>query len=1039
MKRRTKNSCGFVLLLTLILCFGMQAQPCTESIDWRHHSGFPKPSDLEYSFLNSDQMEFSDQRVVITNVAPIGGAAKINHSIKNGKLGKYLNPYVFSLEGTNTSYLEVDINFYPSVKNMRFKLLDVDQDPTIHWQDSLTINFYFQGKKVNINDVSLDFDPSQVSFNNSESSFKGIAHQSNEFSEEGNVGFGYSGNVDRISITYFYTDAVKVPSPGDQLVGISTISFDSEVSCIRPKADGDTRCISTSNPDIINIDDYVEDMHGLDYGSLRILKQPEFGTAMVNTSTGEITYTANGQFLQADSLDYVICNNIGFCDTATFKFLYVPDNSVSANNDMAVTFKNMPVSGQVLTNDRDVQGDDIHVGRNFITRPSNGKVEFNSNGTYTYTPNTDFFGVDSFGYLTCDINPNWTCEKAKVYVHVLCENPACEALTLATYDHYRTGLARAFMGNVLQNDFHLKGGNMVVDVKPVQLPKYGDLTLYANGDFLYKPNYNGKFADDFKYKVCATYDNCQSCDTAGVKIRTSPDISDCYDINPDLGDDFLATCVNESRSGNLLTNDIEYSKNRRVVIQSPIEQPKNGQVTIKENGDYTYTPNSGYSGSDQFVYEVCFFAQEPQTYSLTRDKSGGVEYIPSNSLIYSSGIYFAHSGHVLDVNIKDLHIEHEDLGDIRVTLTGPNNRVVNLFDHSCPGSSELRISLDDESLYGSPNCPANTGQTLKPVDPLSAYNLSDPKGLWVLSIYKDRPSTSVSALVTWSLEIKADSLQKTGSARATAHMLVYNNSEPIANSDQNATTGHSCVITDVLLNDSDAEGLNVSSLSISKQGKYGIASIVNGKINYCPTDNITAKDTIYYQICDESITCKTSCVESYLVISLSVALAFDQIELQLDYCASDERILSWTWEGGRSFNQFAVYRQLNNSFKEIGKVSYDQSNQWTFVDGESLLSDQVVYKVVALNNNKIVYVSNVVAGAIDLKSALVYPNPFQSEIFFSEALDADVSIKMTDILGRTYKLNHENGKIDVHHLAPGIYSLLIKTPRQTIFKKMVKH
>ncbi len=57
-------------------------------------------------------------------------------------------------------------------------------------------------------------------------------------------------------------------------------------------------------------------------------------------------------------------------------------------------------TGNVLANDSDPDGDPISVFD--FTQPANGSVAYNGNGTFTYTPDPEFFGGDSFTYRITD-------------------------------------------------------------------------------------------------------------------------------------------------------------------------------------------------------------------------------------------------------------------------------------------------------------------------------------------------------------------------------------------------------------------------------------------------------------------------------------------------------------------------------------------------------------------------------------------------------------------------------------------------------------
>lgn len=71
-----------------------------------------------------------------------------------------------------------------------------------------------------------------------------------------------------------------------------------------------------------------------------------------------------------------------------------------ADNDVATTTPNTPVTINVLGNDSDPDGDPVQVVS--VTQPANGRVVINADGTITYTPNPGFRGPDTFTYTISD-------------------------------------------------------------------------------------------------------------------------------------------------------------------------------------------------------------------------------------------------------------------------------------------------------------------------------------------------------------------------------------------------------------------------------------------------------------------------------------------------------------------------------------------------------------------------------------------------------------------------------------------------------------
>ncbi len=95
--------------------------------------------------------------------------------------------------------------------------------------------------------------------------------------------------------------------------------------------------------------------------------------------------------------------NDGFsCTSAPF-----PNLPPLAFNDAFSTSLNIPVAGDVLINngsgvDRDPEATALTVTTTPVSGPSNGSVSLSSTGAFTYTPNTNYFGTDTFVYQITD-------------------------------------------------------------------------------------------------------------------------------------------------------------------------------------------------------------------------------------------------------------------------------------------------------------------------------------------------------------------------------------------------------------------------------------------------------------------------------------------------------------------------------------------------------------------------------------------------------------------------------------------------------------
>src|SRR5690606_21403635 len=93
-----------------------------------------------------------------------------------------------------------------------------------------------------------------------------------------------------------------------------------------------------------------------------------------------------------------------------------------AVNDLITVLEDTPITGNVLANDSDVEGNALVAS--LITAPSNGTVVLNADGSFTYTPNSNYHGLDSLQYQVCDNGTPSRCDTAWVLLTIDAVNDA---------------------------------------------------------------------------------------------------------------------------------------------------------------------------------------------------------------------------------------------------------------------------------------------------------------------------------------------------------------------------------------------------------------------------------------------------------------------------------------------------------------------------------------------------------------------------------------------------------------------------------------
>ena len=400
-----------------------------------------------------------------------------------------------------------------------------------------------------------------------------------------------------------------------------------------PNAGNDSVNNVCNSVNTLNLNDYLTGIFDT-YGTWSeitfsgLLSGNLWDAASATDGTYQFKYTVNGLCSGTD--EAIITINLQNCINA---------NTTHAINDINNTYVDTPVSGNVLTNDFDLEGNTQTVSSN--TNPTNGTVVVNADGTYTYTPNTDFVGTDSFTYTVCDNGTPQACDTAIVTINVE-QNPTdTNNSVVANNDAVITEVGTPITISVLSNDFDPNGDVFTITTGSVTDPANGTVTVNADGTITYTPDPLFIGEDTFTYQIC---DNGtpQACETATVIVTVLP--TNSTNTTYAVDDAYLINCSSASNM-NLLDNDYDLEGNLQNIVITPITQPLHGTVTINTDGTFNYIVTGCYTGPDSFVYQVCDngapqACDEATVYLLIQDTTDPafVEALPANATVECSAV-----------------------------------------------------------------------------------------------------------------------------------------------------------------------------------------------------------------------------------------------------------------------------------------------------------------------------------------------------------------------------------------------------------------
>ncbi len=304
-------------------------------------------------------------------------------------------------------------------------------------------------------------------------------------------------------------------------------------------------------------------------------------------------------------------------------------------NDINTTYTNKPVSGNVLTNDSDPEGNTLTVTtQNNVTTTHGGTVTVNSNGTYTYTPANGYTGTDTFSYQVCDYGNPSQCSTATVAINVIpLTNPLTNDPPVANNDTYTVEQGQTATVKVLANDSDPDGNTLTVtsvtglnstgaavtlstssgsptSVYNASGTPAGTAYVDASGNIVFTPTatYTGNVP--FNYTISDGNGGTASA-SALITVLPANETNDVY-----ANDDANAAPAGTTMTGNILTNDSDPEGNTITItaatangttlaIGGTTTIPGVGTLSLASNGTYTFVPAAGFVGTVNVPYNVC--------------------------------------------------------------------------------------------------------------------------------------------------------------------------------------------------------------------------------------------------------------------------------------------------------------------------------------------------------------------------------------------------------------------------------------------------
>jgi len=298
---------------------------------------------------------------------------------------------------------------------------------------------------------------------------------------------------------------------------------------------------------------------------------------------GAFAYRPNADFNGTDSFTYTATDGVLTSGPVTVTITVNPVNDPPAGVEQSYTTDEdtmLTVAAPgLLQGASDVDGDPLTVV--LFSSPDRGTLELASDGSFTYLPDPNYNGTDTFSYRVSDGEA--LTDPITVTITI---NPVSDPPT-AVDDRYSTTVGATLTvpaPGVLANDVDDSGVGLTAAL--VTSPAHGTLTLNADGSFTYQTNLTAAGEDSFDYTAS---DGTTVSDPATVTITVTGGSTGGGGGSSNGFNGFITPTETVFDFDSLLVGG-----------GSVTEQPKHGTIVTRAGGQY-YVPDAGYRGTDTFV------------------------------------------------------------------------------------------------------------------------------------------------------------------------------------------------------------------------------------------------------------------------------------------------------------------------------------------------------------------------------------------------------------------------------------------------------
>lgn len=575
-------------------------------------------------------------------------------------------------------------------------------------------------------------------------------------------------------------------------------------------------------------------------------------------------------------------------------------------DDTAVVNEDGMVVIDVLGNDDDPDGDVLEVES--VDDVEHGSVWINGDGTVTYQPDPDWYGVDTFEYEVTDSIDD---AEATVTVTVFGVNDP----PTAAPDEATTSEDTTVTVDLLANDDDVDGDPLTV--LAVDLPVAGSVVDHGDGTITYTPAPDWNGAETFEYDLTDGAETASGVVTVIITPANDP---------PRPAADTATTDEDTPIDVDVLGNDTDIDGDTLVVLA--VDGAGQGSTLIS-GSVVQYTPNPDFNGTDSLTYMVTDGVAAAAgvvtiTVSPVNDAPVAADVLISgaeDSVLEAN--LLTEADDVEEDNLTLVSVDEPANGSLLYTPLGvltylPNadwNGVETLAfsvsdgQAATPAVVTIVVAAAQDAPIAVDDAVSGGEDVAFVVDPVA--NDSDVDGDLLHVADVGQPAAGGTVALTDETVVFMPEADWNGDASFTytvsdsagltdvGVVVVTVNpvpDPPAPGADAITTLEDTPITVDVLANDTDPDGdLDPTSVTIVDEpsaGRYAVWP--DGTITYTPGLNRSGGDVLTYRVCDDAGLCDTAtltvtilAVNDAPIANPDSAVGIEDVSLLIDAAAND--------------------------------------------------------------------------------------------------------------------------------------------------------